>query len=271
MIERINNSLLILSSKFGYKKIVKKLINNDKLDTQTQDPKGMTALMWGCKKGYIDIVETLLDANVDVNIQDIHGYSAISWAILGDSSNAFTIVKLLLDKNKYLDLNSQDAWGYTPLMWAADKGLTDIVLLLIQKKADLEIVDSEGYTALMWAILGRSANTTKIVQILLDNGAQVNIFDNCTYTPLMWASEYGLSEVISLLLSKDACVNVKDQNGFTALTWAILGNSKSMIDSVNILLKAGADTKIPDNLGRTPIIYAAASRNEQLLNLLLSQ
>ena len=61
---------------------VKNLIEKSKqfmssIDLNRRDPRGNTALMLACKKGYIDIVKELIKADVDINIKDIYGKNAL--------------------------------------------------------------------------------------------------------------------------------------------------------------------------------------------------
>lgn len=267
MIENLNNTIFLLSSRFGFKYVVNKYISTTQIDTAFQDNNGLTALMWACRNGNTDIVELLLQENADLDIQDNSGSTALTWAILGRTENTVAIAKMLL--NKTFNLNLQDSGGYTPLMWAADFGITDLVSLLIERKAAVDIRDNQGCTALTWAIKGRSSDVYNNVKILVRAGCHINIFDDNGYTPLMWAAEYGFTEVVSLLIEKQADVNLKDNNGNTAIAWAILGNSKTLLETITVLLESGADPKIPNHRGWNSLMLAASLRHVELVDLLL--
>ena len=89
------------------------------------DEDGMTALMWACINGNIEVVKLLLENGADVNLVEKYSYNALICACF----NGYTeIVKLLLEYNA--DVNMVNKWGMTALMWAEQNESTEIIELL---------------------------------------------------------------------------------------------------------------------------------------------
>ena len=73
--------------------------------------------IWFDKIADIDYLEVLLDKfNIDVNIQNVYGNSALYWA---SYANNLDFVKLLLEHGA--DPNIKDVNGDTALIWAHGK------------------------------------------------------------------------------------------------------------------------------------------------------
>lgn len=92
------------------------------------------------------------------------------------ASKKTSIVKLIIEKiqeeehneNFAKFVNVADAEGDTPLMWAAENGLSEIAVLLLQNGAEVNLKNNEGMTALDSAI---KCDKKEVVQILLEHVA----------------------------------------------------------------------------------------------------
>lgn len=71
-------------------------------------------------------------------------------------------------------------------------------------------------------------------------------------TPLMYAALYGNSDSVQLLLKSGADPNARNDAGATALMWAV-----EDADTTRLLLRQGADVKARSADGLTPLIIAA--------------
>ena len=78
---------------------------------------------------------------VDVSAEVVLGCALLAAV----DNNCIDVVKLLIDKN--VDVNVQDKNGSTALHYAAISGNVDIVRLLLDAKAKTDIKDKSGYTA----------------------------------------------------------------------------------------------------------------------------
>ena len=88
---------------------------------------------------------------------------------------------------------------------------------------------------------------------------------------LFLACKNGSSELVNRLLQIPKIINVQNENGWTPLIAAIYNNQ---VEIVKTLLINGADLKICDFKGTTPLMYAASSyvkhKDPQILILLLN-
>jgi ankyrin repeat protein len=101
-----------------------------------------------------------------------------------------------------------------------------------------------------------------VIGMLLDAGAHIDATDAFHTTALMSAAEMGRTESVQLLLSRGARVDAMDSDNRTALaltvTSMLSSRSDRCLEVVRSLLSFGANVHLPDKLGRTPLIHAAA-------------
>ncbi|KAL0396930.1 UNVERIFIED_CONTAM: Ankyrin repeat domain-containing protein, chloroplastic [Sesamum calycinum] len=146
-------------------------------------------------QGQFYLVNTLLKHNLDINVPDKDGLTAIHKAILGkkqaifnfllrESANPFVrdndgatlmhyavltasshMIKILLLYN--VDLNLQDYDGWTPLHLAVQSRRTDVVRLLLIKGADKTLKNQDGLTPLDLCLYsGRDTRTYELIKLL---------------------------------------------------------------------------------------------------------
>lgn len=173
---------------------------------------------------------------------------------------------------------------------AAELGDADAVARYIGIGAPLEARDANGRTALLLATRGNHIETARI---LIQAGADVNAADRIKDSPFLYAAAEGRLEILDMTLAHGAnlastnryggtalipaChhghidivyrllktkidVNHVNHLGWTALLEAvILGDGGPIyIEIVEALLQAGADPRLADREGRTPLVLAKA-------------
>ena len=84
----------------------------------------------------------------------------------------------------------------TALLDAAETGLVDTVLLLLDRGVDVQHTNKNGHSPLLVA---SCCGHTNIVRLLLDRGANVHQADNRGQSPLCLASALGHVEIERLL------------------------------------------------------------------------
>ena len=82
-----------------------------------------------------------------------------------------TKVQELIAQN--VDLNIQDEYGYTALIWAACYNKPEIVKLLVEAGADREITDIDRHNALFWANYYNNLEVADILNKSLDDKAKI--------------------------------------------------------------------------------------------------
>ena len=147
-------------------------------------------------------------------------------------------VKVLIEGHSEL-LNKQDQDAKTPLHHAIEKGNTAIAKYLIAQGADLNLKDKEDDSPLHYAAI---EGNREIAGILLEKGTvSINEGNFRQMTPLHFACERGHPEVLTLLLDYGADIEAKDQLGRTLLMCAAASRN---IEVVHILVEKGADINV---------------------------
>ena len=103
---RGNNSLdtpLIAASKCGYVKMVELLVTCNDINIDQEDDNGMTAFMWACRYGHVEIAKLLVAKKSDINHQNKDGNSAL---MLACRSGMKDIVDLLLNAGAKITLTN---------------------------------------------------------------------------------------------------------------------------------------------------------------------
>jgi uncharacterized protein len=174
---------------------------------------------------------------------------------------------------KGADPNARDRWGNTALMVANTPAEVD---LLVTSGADVAASNEEGETGLMNAA---KLGETEVVSALLSRGADVNARDKKGQTALLHALEDAHSAredirklltarteaVRRILLVKGLDINAQNNDGETALLRAVRLENVEMIKA---LLAKGADPKLSDAFGVTPVVVAYESEKSEIAALL---
>ncbi len=120
-------------------------------------PVNEDALIANVQTNDTEIVEWLLAAGVDPNSEDGRGVSALIWAAdLGYPQ----IVELLIEYDARVDSRES---GVSPLMIAAMEGHEQIVQMLIEAGASVNLQNQDGMTALMSAAFNGHENIVKLL------------------------------------------------------------------------------------------------------------
>jgi TonB family protein len=130
------------------------------------------------------------------------------------------IVRKILS-NK-VDLERRGPYNSTALLLAADRGLPEMVSVLLKSSANPHAVDQVGRGAL---IFGAGSGNADVVRLLLAAGLKANEKDIYGDTALMAAASSGNPESVDLLLRGGADVNAQNSRRQTALLSGATGDS----------------------------------------------
>ena len=255
-----------------------------KLDVNTAQADGATALHWAAHWNDLDTLELLITAGANVNAENDLGATPL-WVACANRHTG--IVRRLLEagSNPNVGLLS----GETLLMRCTHTGDPAAVRALLAHGADVRAMEpSRGQTALMWAAANRHPDVTRV---LLEHGAAVDArtttvrqlrgtgersttspagathFDAGGFTPLLFAARHGDVGSARLLLDADADVNRTAADGNSALVVAAMSGHGQLAE---FLLVRGAD---PDASGAGySALHAAVLRPDPpLVRALLAQ
>jgi ankyrin repeat protein len=252
------------------------------------------------QRGDAAAVRRLLTQKADVNVPQADGATALHWAVYRE--DAATVDALIAAG---ASAKAANQYGATPLSLAAENGNAAIVKRLLEAGANPNERMANGDTALMMA--ARTGNLA-VIALLLDHGADVNAAEKTRgTTALMWAAAQGHASAVKLLVDRRADVKAvsapawqdrpvryakatdprpsqgrnqdlvvsqvgprntraRDGGGLTPLVFAVRAND---LESVRLLLAAGADVNQTTRYGWSPLLVATQNRYYQLASYLL--
>ena len=182
------------------------------------------------------------------------------------------------------DVNASNQYGDTPLEHAARCGHVKCLRLLVEAGADVNIRNEDDETALFEAAYN---GYDKCVDALIQAGADVNVISKDGNTALLRASNFSHFKCIYFLVQAGADVNFQDKETNTALLrvlstghafceytmiyqeLAYVVDNHSHKQSVDLLIRAGADVNIAGNNGDTPLMLAAEKGHDKCIPVLL--
>jgi ankyrin repeat protein len=195
-------------------------------------------------KDNIEYIKLLVTNGADVNVEDIHGRTAL---IIAVSKNHTDAVKLLIEYKADVNKKVEDI-GWTPLMESVFSCRyvtkyvtiimnTDIVSELVKAGAHVNAKNEHGLTALMLAAIQRAKS---IVSILLRAKADPNILDSSKYTALMYAASEVNEEIVRELIDAGTDVDLVNNDGKTALEIAKTRRHRNIIKLIENVYKLRA-------------------------------
>ncbi|PJD96743.1 MAG: hypothetical protein CK425_05210 [Parachlamydia sp.] len=158
----------------------------------------------------------------------------------------------------------------SPLQFAAFHKQHQTAMLLLDNKADPQTKDQNGYQPLHWAA---KAGARKVVSCLLSHKKMsqfINAQAEYGRTPLHMAAHNLRTDIAALLLDKGANINAqaKGEGAITPLHDAVDLGAIEMVQTLTSY--ATLDVMIPDEKGRSALIYATSRGFYEILECLLN-
>lgn len=235
------------------------------LDGAVPSSRAARALILACERGQVDMVVSMLDQGLDVNITGPEGITPLMAA---SSHGQVPVVKLLLDRGAAVDSHGG---GDAPLLLAAQNRHDNIQLLLIDQGASLDVYDDRGWTPFLYAL---ESQNLPLAETYLAGGASVDYYTRDGDTTFIRAIHKGNRELIAGMLDAGILIETPDSEGWTPLMHAVMLGDLSKI---TLLLDRGADInsvmEIPDGEGDclrdTPLHVAVYYRHEPVVRELI--
>lgn len=193
-----------------------------------------TALWTAARHDYLEIVEILLAAGANPNIQTVPD----RWFPL-ESVQSIEVAKALLDAGADLHLTGElgDA--------LAHQEDPEIAQFLIEAGARVNPDDPWMNPRLVDAV---KKNSMQLVKLYLEAGADVNGQTGWGMTALMRAAEKSFGEAVRVLLEAKANVSLSDEDGRTALFYAAAPEGFTAYDLAISMSKTSYDYSFVDSL-----------------------
>ncbi len=268
--DEYGRTALHLAAKYGYGGIVEALLkagcNADVQDTEDD----RTALHLAAAGGHGGIAEALLKAGCNADIQDRSGTSAVELAQSVDKSLHYRWSEGNDGMGGLSELLKvlckYGARG--ALCYAAKNNLRDMVTELIFKVNDLDECDKEylvdGWTALHYAA---SEGHTDIAEVLLQAGCNPQIQNEDGWTALHYAAYKGHGSIAEAVLKAGCNADIQEKVGWTALHYAA---SEGHGDIAEALLKAGCNSDIQTKGGNLALELAARAKHGKMVGVLIA-
>lgn len=195
--------------------------------------------------------------------RDIDGYEGLHAAAHdGDLSRLGALLAAGADPE------IRDRSDRTPLHVAAFASRDAVVERLAMAGADLDALEAQAYDIVTIAAV---ADDRQLLDVALGLGASAgNITSPYAGTALIAAAHLGHSDVVRRLIVAKAPLDHVNNLGWTALMEAIvLGDGgPNHVATVAALVSAGADTRLADRRGITPLAHARERGYHEIVELL---
>eukprot|EP01100_Stratorugosa_tubuloviscum_P002881 TRINITY_DN1688_c1_g1_i1.p1 TRINITY_DN1688_c1_g1~~TRINITY_DN1688_c1_g1_i1.p1 ORF type:complete len:485 (-),score=204.05 TRINITY_DN1688_c1_g1_i1:1-1455(-) len=219
------------------------------------------------KKAFEEAKKILITKEIDVNARDqitnstlLHAAVFFGWDDLAELLLNLGANPLVQDPNLLTPLHIACAAKHTPLIWSfVEKFNININL----------IGHEEQFTPLMCYVQSGPSESPENEMLLwfLQKGANIDAQCRNGCTALVYAIESKYLSAAQILIENGACVNGRDKKrGWTPLHFAVKNaNEDDFI--IDLLIRAGANARVKDFEGKTPIDIAEPKIAEKLVAL----
>ncbi len=223
--------------------------------------------MYAARQGSLEAARTLVDAGADLNLTDPDSTTALVLAII---NSHYDTAAMLTEKGA--DPNIADASGMAALYAAVDMNTLGEVYGHPARPATSKMTALD----LMRTLLAHGANPNARLKTPATQRAHTpgEPSLNEGSTPLMRAAKNGDAAAMRVLLEHGADPNASQKNGTTALMFAAgLGygtgtfandyaTEAQLLESVKVLVAAGAEVNAVNEAGLTPVHFAAHASDD---------
>lgn len=204
-----------------------------------------------------------LSAQVPPSAEEASRYTGLlAAAARGDAAR----IEALAAKGEKADV--RDDYGRTPLHVAAHGGHHEAMRALVRAGADPNALESDRYDIVTIAAVANDLTTLKVSLAL--GGSARNITSRYDGTALIAAAHLGHAEVVRMLIRAGAPLDHVNNLGWTALIESIvLGDGGPRhTETLKALVEAGANARLPDRQGQTPLSLARSRGYKAMVSIL---
>ena len=209
----------------------------------------------------LTLFATVAAAQIPPGASELRVYAGLHAAAAKGDAGA---IERLTDAND----DAQDAHSRTPLHVAAHFGHQAAAQALLRRGADPNALDAQKYDIITIAAVNNDGPMLTLA--LAGGGNPKAITSPYNGTALIAAAHLGHTEIVRVLIAAGAPLDHVNNLGWTAVMEAIvLGNGgKAHADTLQALVKAGANLNIADRAGVTPLGHAKARGYAAMVRIL---
>ncbi len=175
----------------GCNAIVSELIREKSLKNELNEGLLVDVIENGVSENLVSLVNTLIEAGVDVNAQSPSGETALVASITASQP---VVAKYLIDSGA--DVNQRSMMGSYPIIEASKKGYQHLVLQLLNAGAEIDRADDLGRTAIIAAV---AQGKSRLVDSLMRAGANPHKRDNNGISARILAESSGKRSIQALI------------------------------------------------------------------------
>ena len=164
--------------------------------------------------------------------------------------------------------DGRDAHGRTPLHVATFQGHRDAIRALAKAGADLGALENDRYDAVTIAAV---AGDEKTLEVLLSLGASARLVTSrYDGTALIAAAHLGHAGIVRQLIKAGAPLDHVNNLHWTAVIESIVLGDGGLPHqrTLEALVRAGADLRLTDRSGNTPLALARSRGYEEMVGML---
>ncbi|KAL9643424.1 hypothetical protein ABK040_010039 [Willaertia magna] len=287
-INNVGMTALHLSAKYGHKKCLKRLIQNDITNTllNVKDNFGNTALHYACMGDDTKVFEYLLDLDeIDLftkNNRKENLFHAVCEG-KGDCQIFETLIVTCALKTGNDDLckdfcNAKNNDNESPFLVACRVGQKDIVTIIVETYREIFEINEKNKLGQDAVIIAAKHGQDAILDILLnlsddemsdDDVFDVNVIDNKHLSPLHYAIYTNRVSTVKKLIDFGANPDTKDSKDGTTLLFRALLSLENNDIVKSLLKKCNPDIPVGDSK-ITALQVACAHGNDAVIEALIN-
>ncbi|KAL7807573.1 ankyrin repeat-containing domain protein [Trichoderma aethiopicum] len=250
----------------GYLRIVELLLNWD-ATVDPLDASNATPLALAAVSGEAESVRLLLRHDANALLRTPDDQSILTRVVINsqDTPKSANVVSILLEETD-TDPNALYDNERTALHWAASLGKMEMVKALLRSpRVDPKVAGRWAFNALHFAAYANKDSAYNIAKLLMKAGTDALEPDMNGWLPIHIASWKGNIQLLELLLEHSPeTLEAKSDDGKTVLRFGV-----DHAESLEWLLKHGANPDATGLDGFTPLMAAADSGSEKSVRVLL--
>lgn len=248
------------------KEFAEKEKDNFDINKTASDTYPRTAFSIACENGHHEVAEYLLECGADLERDDLEKEVYVSLLHWGAQEGRTKVVELLEKKN--ININVRNDLGRTALWLAAQSGREEIVRILLNNP-ETDRNSAEEWLRRTPLSIAAEHGRVGVVEVLLGD-ALVNPAwrDNGQQTPLYLAAKNGHEDIVELLAR--ATPLTMDYADFMGSTPLMVAAEKGHFEVVSWLLgQAQVNPLRRGMLDWTALIYALHAEHSRIVHLLM--
>ncbi|OPY67979.1 MAG: Ankyrin repeats (3 copies) [Syntrophorhabdus sp. PtaU1.Bin050] len=215
-------------------------------------------------RGAFDEISELFNTGLDVNMHDPGGRTALTYAAANAQNEIFAVRVTELLVAKGAKVNTEDSFGRAPIVYAIEEDRKVLAGYLLDNGADPTLQSRAYNTPIVFVPFVRQRPA--LASMIIAKCSDVNIRDSLGNTLLSWVSRFGYLDSVRLLLQAGAHVNNRSIHDKTPLMEAA---EKGHYGVAELLVEKGADVNIQTRKGWSALMWASEKGYTEIVSMLI--